>query len=334
MNVAIIGAGLIGRKRALALPKNVQLSHICDIDTERGQRFANEFQCNYEKSWNTIVKNENINAIIVCTTNNWLVPIGIAAINNRKHVLLEKPGARNFKEMQKLVNAQKNKPVVVQVGYNHRYHPALAKSKVLIDSQKYGPVLFIRAKYGHGGRIGYEKEWRFNKTISGGGELLDQGCHLIDLVNFFAGPMDVTASLVKTSFWKTDLEDTAFWLMQNQHNQLATLTSSCVEWKNIFSFEIMLKTAKIQIDGLGGSYGNETLTLYKMKPEMGPPKIKVWTFEGTDNSWQVENKNFFDRIKSKEYSQKSLSDAAYVLNAISQIYAKSGSPSITRRKGN
>jgi predicted dehydrogenase len=194
------------------------------------------------------------------------------------------------------------------------------KAKELIDSQKYGNVLFIRAKYGHGGRVGYEKEWRFQKDISGGGELIDQGPHLIDLVQYLAGPMEQVKSFAGTMFWKTPQEDSVFFMMKNKKNQIAHLSVSCVEWKNIFIFEIMLKHAKIQIDGLGGSYGKETLTLYKMKPEMGPPDVKVFDFDEKDVSWQREINEFFKNIKRKNYSNKPLLEGLYVLETIKKIY--------------
>lgn len=320
MNLAIIGAGLIGKKRALALPKNVRLSAICDIDEIKGKKFAEEFACTYKSDWKEVVKDPTIQALVISTTNNWLSPIAAAAILRNKHVLIEKPGAKNINDFNKIIKAYKKNPVVVMFGYNHRYHPSIIKAKNIVDSKKYGDILFIRARYGHGARLEYEKEWRFQKNISGGGELLDQGSHLIDLTNYFLGRMDNIKGLTKNVFWKSELEDLAFLILQNSSNQTALLSATCVEWKNIFSFEIMLKTAKIQIDGLGRSYGKEKLTLYKMKPEMGPPDTKEFIFEGEDLSWQIENKLFFERIRKNDLSSKSLDDAYYVLKTINQIY--------------
>lgn len=322
MNVAIIGAGLIGRKRALALPDDVKLAIICDIDNEKGTQFAQEFKCKFEPKWAKVVSDPDIEAIIICTTNNWLSPIASSAISYSKHVLLEKPGAKDMNELQKVYEAYKKNPVVVMVGYNHRYHPTLLKAKEIIDSKKYGGVLFVRGRYGHGGRLGYEKEWRFNKDISGGGELLDQGCHLIDLVNYYCGKMKVFAGVVETLFWDTQLEDSAFFLLKNAKNQTAQLSATCVEWKNIFSFEIMLKTAKIQIDGLGRSYGKERLTLYKMKPEMGPPDIEEFEFQEEDNSWRLENELFFQSIQQRNFSDTGIKDAIYVMKTIEKIYQR------------
>lgn len=320
MNIAIIGAGLIGRKRALLLPPKIKLKYVCDVSKERGEAFAEEFKCEYIADSKVIFKDPTIDAVFIATTHNWLAPLAVKAIKAGKHVFCEKPGGRNTKDFKTIIAAHKKNPVAVMFGYNHRYHPAFIKAKKIIDSKKYGPVMFIRAKYGHGGRIGYEKEWRFIKEISGGGELIDQGPHLIDLTNYLIGPMDQVKSFAQTLFWNTKQEDSAFIMLKNKKSQVAHLCVTCVEWKNLFSFEIMLKTAKIQIDGLGGSYGKETLTLYKMKPEMGPPDVEIETFEGNDNSWQYEMDLFFKQIKKKDYGTKNLEEGLYVLEVIGKIF--------------
>ena len=192
MNIAIIGAGFIGKKRATSLPENIRLKIVCDINKQIGKSFATEYDCNFEKDWKKIVSNKTIDAIIISTTNNFLVPIALEAIKNKKHVFLEKPGACNPKEFEKLIVEQKKNKVVVRIGYNHRYHPAIMRAKEIIDSKNYGKVMFIRARYGHGARLGYGNEWRFNPKFTGGGELLDQGCHLIDLANYYLGEMQIS----------------------------------------------------------------------------------------------------------------------------------------------
>lgn len=322
MNVAIIGAGLIGKKRALALPKNVNLKTICDINKQRGKAFAKDFNCNFEKDWQAVVKDKNIQAVFICVTNNNLSKIATAAIKNKKHILVEKPGGVNTKHLLETYHAYKKNRVVVMYGYNHRYHPAIQKAKQIVDSQKLGPILFIRARYGHGGRLGYEKEWRFRKQISGGGELIDQGCHLIDLVNFFCGEMDQATGYITNLFWKTKLEDAAFFQLRNKAKQIADLSVTCIEWKNIFSFEIMLQKGKIQIEGLNRSYGKEKLTLYSMKPGMGPPDVFGFDFKEEDNSWRDENNIFFKAISQKDYNDTSIKNALYVMTIIQKLYRK------------
>ncbi len=326
VNVAIIGAGLIGRKRALSLPKDANLSTICDVDKKRGDQFAKDFNCLYECDWKKVVSDPQIKAVIISTTNNWLATIAVSAVTNGKNVLMEKPGATSITELKTVMVAHKKNPVVVMIGYNHRYHPGLLKAKDIVESKKYGDVLFMRARYGHGGRLGYEKEWRFQKNISGGGELMDQGSHLIDLTNYFCGMMEDVNGFTGKLFWKSNLEDSAFFVLKNKKGQIAHLSATCVEWKNIFSFEIMLKTAKIQIDGLGGSYGREKMILYKMKLEMGPPDVEEFVFPEEDLSWRRENEIFFNRIKSRDFSDTSLNDSLYVLKTIDKIYKQNRFP--------
>ena len=304
MNVAIIGAGLIGRKRANALPKGVNLSTVCDIDQQKVKELAHDFKCESEINWRKVVKDPKIQALIVSTINKYLLPITREAILAGKHVLIEKPGARNLEELEKIAKAFNKRKTVVMFGYNHRYHPSIIMAKKIVDSKKYGKILFIRAKYGHGGRLGYEKEWRFNKVLAGGGELLDQGTHLIDLVNHFCGEMTEVYGLIGYLYWRSKLEDSAFFILKNKKGQIAHLSATCVEWKNLFCFEVMMQRAKIQIDGLGGNYGREKLTLYKMKPEMGPPEVQEFLFNEKDTSWQDETKNFFDRISKKIFTDK------------------------------
>lgn len=320
MNIAIIGAGLIGTKRAANLPKEAKLLYVCDVNLEKAQKLAGQYSALALSDWKKIIANQNIDAVIIATTPNHLVPIATAAIETGKHTLIEKPGARNIKEFQKIIKAHEKNPVVVMFGYNHRYHPTIQKAKQIISSGLYGPILFIRARYGHGARPGYEKEWRFDPEIAGGGELLDQGSHLIDLVNYFAGPMEQATGFTANLFWKAKLEDASFFMLKNDKNQFAQLCATAVEWKNIFDFEIMLEKAKVYIRGLGKSYGPETLTLYKMKPQMGPPDVEKFDFPPEDRSWNLEIEVFFRRIKNRDTSPSGIFQAKYVLETIDKIY--------------
>lgn len=322
LKIAIIGAGLIGKKRARSLPKEAELKIVCDTNSDSARSFATEFNCLATNKVGDIFNDKEIEAVIVATPNGFLSELAVKAIESGKHVLIEKPGGRNKKEIEAIHTAWKKNPVTVMFGYNHRFHPGIAKAKEIVDSKQFGSILFLRAKYGHGGRVGYEKEWRFKKQLSGGGELIDQGSHLIDLTNFFVGEMNKVKSSVKTFFWNTPLEDTAFMILENNSKQTAFLSASCVEWKNLFCLEIMLEKAKIQIDGLGGSYGREKLTLYKMKPEMGPPDVQKFLFEEKDNSWELENKLFFSKIVNQDYSDESIKQAIYVLDIIEKVYAE------------
>jgi predicted dehydrogenase len=261
----------------------------------------------------------------VATTNEWLAPISLAALQARKHVLVEKPAARNRAELEPLLAAEKTAHVCVQVGFNHRYHAAFQKAHEIFASGVLGPLMFIRGRYGHGGRIGYDREWRADPTASGGGELLDQGVHLIDLSSWFLGAFQHVDGFAHTYFWDMPVEDNGFLLLRTSRNEVAFLHASCTEWKNLFSFEIYGREGKLHIEGLGGSYGLERLYFYRMVPQMGPPETTIWEYPGEDRSWNHEMDAFCGFIERKETPRPGLREAAETLRIVEEIYRKSTS---------
>jgi predicted dehydrogenase len=214
--------------------------------------------------------------------------------------------------------------VLVRVGFNHRYHRAFVRARKIVDAGELGPLMFLRARYGHGGRIGYEKEWRAIPEISGGGELIDQGVHIIDLARWFLGDFVESDGYAHTYFWNMPVDDNAFLLLKTAQKQVAFLHASCTEWKNMFSFELYGRSGKLQIDGLGGSYGVERLAFYKMLPEMGPPKSTIWEYPQSDNSWEVEMAEFLEDIRLEREPSAGLRDAIAALDIVHGIYRRSG----------
>jgi predicted dehydrogenase len=212
------------------------------------------------------------------------------------------------------------------VGFNHRYHPAFLKAREIFDSGILGPLMHIRARYGHGGRTGYDREWRANPPLSGGGELIDQGVHLIDLSHWFLGDFASIEGHATTSFWDMEVDDNAFLSLRTASGQTAWLHASCTEWKNLFSFEIFGRDGKLQIDGLGGSYGTERLTFYKMLPQMGPPETICWEYPRGDESWAYEIREFLRDIAEDRIPSPSLTDAAKALEIVRTICRKSSKP--------
>jgi predicted dehydrogenase len=265
-----------------------------------------------------------VDVIVVATTNDALVPVSIAALEADKHVLVEKPAARSPAELEALARAAARSRGHVKVGFNHRYHPAVKRAHGLYREGEIGELLYLRGRYGHGGRLGYEREWRADPAVAGGGELLDQGVHLIDLARWFAGEFTGVAGRIGTFFWKMPVEDNAFLCLTTSKGQVAWLHVSCTEWKNLFSLEIFGATGKLQIDGLGGSYGVERLTLHRMLPEMGPPESASWEFPAEDISWREEFLDFAREIASGEAPSGSLEDARAALDIVFKVYRESG----------
>jgi predicted dehydrogenase len=324
MRVAIIGCGLIGRKRLNSFQRNHRLVAAADLVPERAQELASQVPGAIATAdWHEAVNAPEVEAVVIATTNQWLAPVTFAAIEAGKHVLVEKPAARNAAELEPLLTAAASRRVCVQVGFNHRYHAGFQKAREIVDSGALGPLLFIRGRYGHGGRIGYEKEWRAIPEISGGGELLDQGVHLIDLAGWFLGPFSKIEGFARTYFWDMAVEDNGFLLLRTTRNQAAMLHASCTEWKNMFSFEIYGRLGKLHIEGLGGSYGVERLYFYKMRPEMGPPETTIWEYPGEDLSWSREFDAFRGFIERQETPDPGLKEALACLRVVGEIYRRS-----------
>jgi predicted dehydrogenase len=322
--VVIIGCGLIGQKRAKALG-SARLVACADLRSDRAEALARTAEgCKPYSDWRDAVRHPGADVVIVATLHDSLVEIAAGAIEAGRHVLVEKPGARSAVELARLPTLAATHDVKVRIGFNHRYHRALRKARDLVDAGAVGELMFLRARYGHGGRIGYDREWRADPALSGGGELIDQGAHIIDLARWFLGEFVEIDGFAHTYYWNMPVDDNAFMLLRTARKQVAFMHASCTEWKNTFSLELYGRDGKIDIAGLGGSYGTERITHYRMLPEMGPPETTSWEYPMADDSWQVELAEFFDDIKLDRAPAAGLDDAIAVLKIIERIYKASG----------
>ena len=326
MNFAIIGCGLIGQKRYKAIKA---LGHnvvcLCDKDQEKTKQIDSSIK--WIQDIIQIQVMPEVEAVIVSTPNNLLVPLTLEMIKYKKHVLVEKPGAMNVNGIENMITFLKGYPnIQVQVGFNHRYHPAFIKAKqAVFDIQ---PIMFIRGRYGHGGRLGYNKEWRAIPEISGGGELIDQGVHLIDLAHWFLGDFTKVDGSIHNYFWDMKVEDNVFMKLETPAKEVAWLHCSSTEWKNTFSFEIYGKYGKIHIEGLGGSYGVERISVYSMSPQMGPPDTIIHEYPMEDKSWEREIINFVQNINNRKSGfgtvSDNLQDTYKTLSIVEKIYKQNG----------
>jgi predicted dehydrogenase len=322
--VGIVGCGLIGQKRAKALGSGGKLVACADIDVSRAENLARTSAAKVFRDWRELVWSPEVEVVIVATLHDSLAEITRTAAEAGKHVLVEKPAARNAAELEPVILAAAKHGVKVHVGFNHRYHRSLRKAKEIVDSGALGELMFVRARYGHGARIGYDKEWRANPALSGGGELIDQGPHLIDLSRWFLGEMTDVQGFAHTYYWDMPVDDNGFLLLKTAKKQAAFLHASCTEWKNLFSMEIYGKLGKLDLSGLGGSYGIEKITWYRMLPEMGPPETTSWEYPMGDDSWAVEMAEFFEDIRLDREPAAGLRDAQAALKIVESVYRESG----------
>lgn len=324
MNVGIIGCGAVGEKRARHLA-DARLVHCVDADPARAAALAALYPgCQSSVGWQPALARRDLDAVVIATPPDTQGQIVRAAISAGKHVLVEKPAARHVDELRDLPQLAAKSGVRVRVGFNHRYHRAFQQAKRLVDSGALGELMFLRARYGHGGRPGYEREWRAQPERSGGGELIDQGVHLIDLARWFFGDFVEVNGFAHTYYWDMPVDDNGFMVLKTASEQVAFMHVSCTEWKNTFSWELYGRKGKLQVDGLGGSYGVEKLSWYRNLPEMGPPETTIWEYPMADNSWSEEMAAFIEDIAGAREPQAGLKDAIAALEIVARIYRDSG----------
>lgn len=320
MKWGLIGCGVIGERRVLALPDGVQLASCFDPNQERSQKVASATGARICKSEDEVLNPSEISAVIVATVNSVLVPVIQKAVSKGIAVLVEKPAARSHQELAK-VNASK---VPVKVGFNHRFHPAFFDLVSEIQKNPDDPIMFIRAQYGNGARVGFDREWRSKVEISGGGELLDQGVHVLDLASVLLPNLEVLSGYSRTHYWDMPVDDNTWAILKDQKTGATfTFHVSSTEWKNEFRFEVYTRKRKYQWLGLGKSYGLERLLIYKMKPEMGPPDFEERDYPGEDLSWKTENTNFLKALIGETEINGGYKDALRCLKLVDDIYKKS-----------
>jgi predicted dehydrogenase len=324
LKVAIIGCGLMGEKRARHLC-GARLVSCADIDSLQSARVASLHPgCTPVSDWRPLLNRDLIDAILICTPPGLHAQIMRGAIHAGIHVLVEKPAGLHAAELRDLPRLAKDAGVRIRVGFNLRHHRAFRQARAMVDSGALGSLMFLRARYGHGGRAGYEGEWRAQPKLSGGGELIDQGVHIIDLARWFLGEFAEVDGFCHTYFWNMPVEDNGFMMLKTAARQVAFMHASCTEWKNTFSWELYGNAGKLQVDGLGGSYGEEKLSWHKIRAESGPPDTTVWEFAAPDDSWDIEMAEFMEDIRASRDPSPGLADAIAALQIVDKLYQRSG----------
>lgn len=331
INIAIIGMGKIGKIRAQTVQDNqhTRLIAAFDVDSTQLDNFDGIIKCD---CIDDIFNLKGLNAVIICTFNKYAPDYTIKALESNLHVFCEKPPARTSKEVQAVIDVENKKKLILKYGFNHRYHHSVIEAKKLIENNIFGRLLWMRGVYGKAGGNQFTQNWRNDKAESGGGILIDQGIHMLDLMRFFAGDFEEVKSMVKTNYWDVKVEDNAFAIMQTKDNTLASIHSSATQWRHKFLLEMSFKNGYINLEGiLSGtrSYGDETLSIAKRQFEddtfaMGKPREEKIFFD-TDESWKLELDEFVDCVLNdkKAYNGNS-KDALKVMELVEKIYDHSG----------
>lgn len=330
LQVGIAGFGKIGQIRVKFLQEidGVNVKAIYDISPPSDLN-QDLILCNsYEE-----LLNSGIDAIFICTFNNVLADYTVQALQKGIHVFCEKPPAKTSSELLEVMAVKKTSQCVLKYGFNHRYHYSVIEAKKIIDSGQMGKLLWLRGVYGKAGSIDYHKNWRNYREYSGGGILIDQGIHMLDLMRYFsAQDFSHINSFITTSYWDIDAEDNAFAIMKSDKDIVAMLHSSATQWRHKFLLEMTFEEGYINLDGILSSthsYAPEKLVMGLREFEdithaMGKPKETVVWFEN-DDSWKLEIMEFLDAINKKtEIINGTIDDAYETLRLVERIYENSG----------
>ena len=327
LKFGIIGFGKIGRLRKRII-EELNLGEVVAISDPNTKKEDIEKDIFLTKDYNELLK-KNIDCVVIATPNNITSKAVIDSLKANKHIFCEKPPGRNLKEVLDIKEAfDQTKNIKLKFGFNHRCHYSVMEAKRIMNSRQMGKLMWARGFYGKSGGINFEKEWRSSSNIAGGGILLDQGIHMIDLLNYFMGDFNEIKSYVDKIYWDIPLEDNAFALLRNNKKQYAILHSSSTQWRHLFRLELFFTEGYMILSGLltgSRSYGKETLLIAKRQFEnelelVGNPMEEEIYFDD-DRSWYFEMEDFYKSIlENKDIEQGSIYNAVEAMDVVERIY--------------
>ena len=322
--LAIIGFGKMGkiRKGILDSTPGCSVKWVCDTIPQEG---SFRFTTNSDE----IFSDKEVDTVFLCTPNHLNKQLIVKGLNSKKHIFCEKPIGISTAEVREVMDAERRNPgYKMMAGFNHRKHEAVKLAKESADSGQFGKILWMRGRYGKSYGPDFFHSWRAQKRYAGGGILMDQGIHMLDLFLHFCGEFEEVKAICSDLYWHLDIEDNVFAILRNSKGQVASLHSTMTQWRHLFSFEIFLERGYIVINGLitpSGTYGKEELSIAENRTS--PPQA-AWTEErriafSVDNSFQEEVEEFIQCIDSNSpITSGNSQDALKVMQLIEKIYAE------------
>lgn len=326
LRVGIAGYGVVGKRRRVCVDRNprLQLVAVCDRDFDAEGEFPDGIR--YYRNYQRLLE-ESLDVLIVCLTNEIAPDVTIAAMNRGLHVFCEKPPGRDVEDIVKVIRCERTHPgLKLMYGFNHRYHESVVDALRLIRSGELGRVINLRGIYGKSKLITFNQpDWRTKRAIAGGGVLLDQGIHMVDLMRLFAGEFVEVHSFIANSHWGYDVEDNAYALMRTADGVVGMLNSSATQWRHRFNLDINLERGSIILGGIlsgSKSYGAETLTVVTVDHDRdnGDPREQLTRYN-QDPSWEEEINRFAGCILTDQRIESgSSTDALNTMKLVYKIY--------------
>ena len=323
--VGIAGYGVVGKRRHAALKKihDFKVTSLSDISFKDEDNLLN---LNCYSDYKDLIKNEDLDILFISLPNNHAASATLLGLKKNLHVFCEKPPAKTLSELMPIKEHLEKTNLKLMYGFNHRFHSSVIHAKKIIDSDELGKIVNLKGIYGKSNMISFNQtDWRTDREKSGGGILLDQGIHMLDLMNYFVGGFNNIFSIIQNTFWNFDVEDNAFVLMQNDDGIIGQLHSSATQWRHTFNLDITLKKGSLILGGLltsSKSYGDETLKIIYADPDYdkGNPKEEIINFD-EDISWDMEIKRFTDAVRnSDKIKNGSIYQAIEIMDLIEKIY--------------
>lgn len=325
LKVGIAGFGVVGNRRRLFIDQHPLLKTIAVCD----QKFPEEgvlpdgVRC--YPHYRDLLK-EQLDILFVSLPTYLAAEVTLAGLERGLHVFCEKPPGRDVSEVERVIEIEQRHPgQLLKYGFNHRYHDSVREALRIIQSGELGEIINLRGCYGKSKIISYSGGWRAQREYAGGGILLDQGIHMVDLMRLFSGEFVEVKSFVSNRYWHHDVEDNVYALMRDERGRIAMLHSSATQWQHRFSLEIALTEGYIELRGIlswSKSYGQETLIKGRRdESDAGTAKEEVVTYI-EDNSWRDEIYEFADSIvNGTKVLHGNSADALATMKLVSQIYA-------------
>ena len=332
LKTAIIGMGRMGVTRYDAMTRHGGFDVVAVCDTN--ENLLHGYDTKKYQDWKNCLGEINPEAVVVCTFNRAIPDVVCYAMQKGMAVFSEKPPGRTLQDAERMQDVQKETGAILKFGFNHRMHNSIIEAKALVDSGLLGDVVCIRGVYGKAGSSHFAEEWRNNPALSGGGILLDQGIHMLDLMCYLTdSDAHVLGSKVDRLVWKDmQTEDSAFAMLETDKGQLLSLHSNAIQWRHKFDMDIVCANGYIALNGLltsTRSYGTESITYYKKDLEtrtgrLGKPRGYTMCFD-EDCSWDLEMAEFYDAVtEGAPIRNGTPEDAVRVMRLIQAVYKSNG----------
>lgn len=325
LRVGIAGYGIVGKRRSQFINTHPNLSVVAVCDQVFTDDFTDPTGMQCFRHAEDLLKCD-LDILFVCLPNNIASGVTIAALDRGMHVFCEKPPGRTVKDIRSVIEVEKRNPQLkLKYGFNHRYHDSVRETLRLIHSGELGKVINLRGVYGKSRVIPFSGGWRSKREISGGGILLDQGIHMVDLMRLFCGEFIEIKSFVTNDYWKHDVEDNAYAIMKDQQGRVAMLNSSATQWQHKFSLDISLTEGYIELSGIlsgSKSYGEERIVYGKRDEESDNGQMENITIKFlNDNSWRDEIYEFAEAVlHDKKIRSGTSHDALETMKLVYSIY--------------